>query len=167
MDVIKESRRALKRLDWSQVDNAVTDLRVYDRVFCIGNGGGYAHATHFASDLRKIAGKQAISFDNAAEMTARINDDGWANAWVDWLKSWRFTYDDVLFVFSVGGGTPDTSLNFGRPVPCTIRGIMGTPPPRSWLAREGYPIIVPSTSTPVIEGCQSVIAHHIVEQLCK
>ena len=60
------------------------DASVRRIIFCFGNGGGYAHAMHFASDLRKIAGKQAFSFDNVAEMTARINDQGWDEAWKDW-----------------------------------------------------------------------------------
>jgi D-sedoheptulose 7-phosphate isomerase len=156
VNVIKESRKALKNLDWSQVDKTVDDLRFARRVFCVGNGGGYAHAMHFASDLRKIAGIQAFSFDNAAEMTARINDDGWDRAWFDWLGAhgWN-AFADSLFVFSVGGALDGLSPNIvGAP-----HGIVGAN--GGWMHR----IVIPSTSTPVIEGCQSVVAHHIVECL--
>ena len=149
---------ALANLDMQQVTNTVEALRAADRIFCVGNGGGYAHAMHFASDLRKIAGKQAFSFDNVAEMTARINDDSWDNAWADWgAAHGKHPVYDRWFLFSVGGALDGLSynLNFGWE-----HGIVG--------ANGAYKnrIVIPSTSTPVIEGCQSVIAHHLVEQLC-
>lgn len=158
MNVIKESRKALGRLDWSQVDVTIDVLRGSERVFCVGNGGGYAHAMHFASDLRKIAGKQAFSFDNVTEMTARINDDGWVWAWEDWRKTFGYGDHDVTFLFSVGGAVvPGTSDNLRMlSAPLGIVGVSGAAYKR---------IVVPSSSTPVIEGCQSVIAHHIVNEL--
>lgn len=156
VDVIKESRRALKRLDWVQIDSTAFAIGCHRRVFCVGNGGGYAHAMHFASDLRKIAHKQAFSFDNAAEMTARINDQGWEDSGREWLDEFDFDPNhDSVFAFSCGGGQDGVSQN----LPLSHWGIGG--------ANSNLSIIIPSTSTPVIEGCQSVIAHHIVEQLCK
>lgn len=159
MDVIKESRKALKRLDWRQVDATVSALQSAERVFCVGNGGGYAHAMHFASDLRKIAGKQAFSPDNFAEISARANDQSWDDAIRDWRGA--FHYDaskDVSFMFSCGGGMDEASYN----IHWAVLGIVG-----QRGGTGGMRIVIPSTSTPVIEGCQSVIAHHIVEQLCK
>ncbi len=157
MDVIKASRNALKNLDWFQVDMTIERVRGAERIFCVGNGGGYAHAMHFASDLRKIAEKQAFSFDNVAEMTARINDDGWEIAWWGWRNSFGYLPFDVEFIFSVGGGFDPVSPNLGMLV--ADLGIVGA------LGGRADRIVVPSTSTPVVEGCQSVIAHHIVEQL--
>ncbi len=60
-------------------------------------------------------------------------------------------------MFSVGGANDGLSANLAG-APWGIVGASGA----------GYNrIVVPSTSTPVIEGCQSVIAHHIVEELAK
>jgi D-sedoheptulose 7-phosphate isomerase len=159
MNVISESITALENTDWSAVDKTVEILRKAPRIFCVGNGGGAAHATHFASDLRKIAGKQAFSFDNVAEMTARINDDGWERAWWDWRQAFGYDSNDVDFLFSVGGALDrETSANL-MALDCDL-GLVGA------AGRYAHRIVIPSTSTPVIEGCQSVIAHHIVEQLC-
>jgi len=155
-DVIRESRRALFDLDHSQIDRTVKVLRRADRVFCVGNGGGYAHAMHFASDLRKIAHKQAFSFDNLTELTARVNDDGWEQAWYDWRGAYGHGDNDVTFLFSCGGRNDGVSRN----LPDAQYGIVGL------KGASSNRIVIPSTSTPVIEGCQSVIAHHIVEQLC-
>lgn len=152
MNVIKESRKALRNLDWDQVDRTVEKLRRSEQVFAIGNGGGAAHAAHFAADLRKIAGKRAHSFDSVAEMTARVNDDGWLRAWDDWMSIYG---PGLVFMFSVGGGRDGLSAN----LPCAGWGIVGA------NGANGSRIVVPSTSTPVVEGCQAVIAHHIVDQL--
>lgn len=157
MNVISESIVALENTDWAAVDKTIARLArsrdLDEMVFCVGNGGGAAHAMHFAADLRKIAGIKAISFDSIPEMTARINDDGWERAWHDWRKVWP---PGISFMFSVGGQMDELSYN----LPYAPFGIVGA------KGRASDRIVVPSTSTPVIEGCQAVIAHHIVEQLC-
>ncbi len=156
MNVISESIIALENTDWDAVDKTVDHLRSVRQVFCIGNGGGAAHAMHFAADLRKIAKVRAHSFDSIPEMTARINDQGWHEAWYDWIRAYDWDIKkDILFVLSVGGGLDRLSSN----LPPAHWGIVGAN--GGWFNR----IVIPSTSTPVIEGCQAVIAHHIVEEL--
>ncbi len=159
MDVIEECRVALANLDPLSIKYTLVALERAERIFCFGNGGGASHASHFAADLRKIARKQAFAFDSIGELTARINDDGWESAWYDWIDSFPAIGDprtDILFLFSVGGGSNGVSSNLPR----AQYGIVG--------AESGRfdRIVIPSTSTPVVEGCQSVIAHHLVEQLC-
>lgn len=159
MNVISESIVALENTDWAAVDKTIAALRRAPRVFCIGNGGGYAHAMHFASDLRKIAGLQAFSPDNFAEISARANDASWDDAIQDWRAAFGEPQTgDVAFMFSVGGGMDEASYNIHW-APWGIVGRRG--------GAGGLRIVIPSTSTPVVEGCQSVIAHHIVEQLAK
>src|SRR5207253_332701 len=61
---------------------------------------------------RKVAGIQASTpTDNVAELTARINDDGWESSYANWLESSRATADDVLMVFSVGGGDLERKIS--------------------------------------------------------
>ena len=167
MNVIKQSRKALAELDWIQVDVALDMLACAKAIFCIGNGGGYAHAMHFASDLRKIAKLQAFSMDNGAEYTARVNDLSWGQSLFSWMSSFQYPRQSCcVFVFSVGGGDRAiTSTNLsgtygGGPLTGIVWATGGA------LLDEGCPIVIPSTSTPVVEGCQSVIAHHIIEKLC-
>lgn len=181
VNVLEETCAALGQIHRDQIAWTVDALRNLRadrkaRVFCIGNGGGYAHATHLASDLTKIARIPSLAFDNGAELTARVNDQSWAAAWTDWLTAHRFNHHDGLFVFSVGGGAETTSANLTGAITyasgtwteagdaAPILGVVGAA--GGELAKRGWPIVVPSTSTPVIEGCQSVIAHHLVEQLC-
>lgn len=158
MSVIKECRKALKGVHEGSILWTVKRLHDTNRVFCIGNGGGAAHAMHFAADLRKIAKVEAYSFDSIPEMTARVNDQGWEEAWWDWLMFYGFSEAyDTLFLFSVGGGFDGLSRNLPR----AVHGIVGQ------NGAHAQRIVIPSTSTPVIEGCQAVIAHDIVERLVR
>lgn len=156
--MISESIVALENTDWDAVDKTVARLarsrELDEMVFCVGNGGGAAHAMHFAADLRKIAGIKAISFDSIPEMTARINDQGWEFAWQRWMQLWGTA---PVFMFSVNGALGD---GISDNLPAAEFGIVGA------KGSAAHRIVVPSTSTPVIEGCQAVIAHHLVEQLC-
>ena len=179
MNIIQQTTEALLHVNEAQLAHTLTVLnRVASdpkaRVFSIGNGGGYSHASHFAADLRKIAHISALSFDSIGEMTARINDDTWELAWSDWMESNSFGHHDVLFVFSVGGGG-EVSKNLCGAIDyamgswtetldaAEILGIVGSK--GGYLQMSGHPIIIPSTSTPVIEGAQAVIAHYLVDAL--
>lgn len=77
------------------------------RVFLAGMGGSAANAQHMANDLRKMCQIDAYSLtDNVAEMTARINDDGWAGFMADSMNVSHFGKFDVLFILSVSGASP-------------------------------------------------------------
>jgi len=82
------------------------------RLFILGVGGSAANASHAVNDFRKILGIEAYTpLDNVSELTARINDDGWDTSLVEWLKISKFDKNDTILVYSVGGGSPDTSQN--------------------------------------------------------
>ena len=75
------------------------------RMFILGVGGGAGHASHAVNDFRKICGLEAYTpTDNVSELTARVNDDGWETAYVNRLKISKLNKNDMLLVFSVGGG---------------------------------------------------------------
>src|SRR5687768_4374030 len=60
------------------------------RLFVLGVGGSAANASHAVNDFRKIAGIEAYSpVDNVSELTARVNDDGWASVFAGWLETSR------------------------------------------------------------------------------
>ena len=50
------------------------------RLFILGVGGSAANASHAVNDFRKIVGIEAYApTDNVSELTARTNDEGWAD----------------------------------------------------------------------------------------
>jgi D-sedoheptulose 7-phosphate isomerase len=144
------------------------------RLFILGVGGSAAHASHAVNDFRKICGFESYSpTDNAAELTARINDDGWETAYAEWLRGSRLTERDVLLIFSVGGGAPEQgvsvnlvqALDLARSVGATITGIVGRD--GGYTARVAdacivIPPLVESRVTPHTEGLCAVLWHLLV-----
>jgi D-sedoheptulose 7-phosphate isomerase len=87
------------------------------RLFFLGVGGSSANASHAVNDLRKIAKIECYSItDNVAELTARINDDGWDSSFSEWLKISNLNSNDGIFIFSVGGGSNNTSQNIVKAI---------------------------------------------------
>src|SRR3989344_4286650 len=89
-----ESKLIIDRLDLTEINRVVKYLidirRDGGRLFILGVGGGAGHASHAVNDFRKIAGFEAYSpTDNASELTARINDEGWDTCFQQWLKGSR------------------------------------------------------------------------------
>jgi D-sedoheptulose 7-phosphate isomerase len=144
------------------------------RVFFLGVGGGAGHASHAASDFRKIAGIESYAAsDNVSELTARINDDGWETSYSGWLRGSHLNSKDAVFVFSVGGGDLEKkislnlvdSLRLAKEVGARIAGIVGRD--GGFTGKIGDEVIVvptlsPDVITPHTEGFQAVLWHCLV-----
>lgn len=113
---LEESIEVIRNLDPDHVERVV-DLLVSlrnraGRLFILGVGGGAGHATHAVGDFRKIAGIEAYApSDNVAELTARTNDEGWDTVYSAWLEGSRINNKDMVFVFSVGGGSLEKNIS--------------------------------------------------------
>src|SRR5579859_5231913 len=106
---LQETAEILQRLDTVAIEKIAAILAdtkaASGRVFFLGVGGSAANCSHAVNDFRKLAGIECYTpTDNAAELTARINDEGWESTFVEWLRVSRLRRDDAVFVFSVGGG---------------------------------------------------------------
>ena len=144
------------------------------RVFFLGVGGGAGHAGHAVNDFRKIAGIECYApSDNVSELTARINDDGWDSCYANWLLGSRFNSRDAVFVFSVGGGSPErnismnlvNSLRLAREVGASILGVVGRD--GGYTAEVGHEVVViPTLSSDTVtahaESFQAVVWHLLV-----
>ena len=144
------------------------------RLFILGVGGGAGHASHAVNDFRKICGIEAYApTDNVSELTARVNDDGWSTAYVNWLKISKFNKNDMIFVFSVGGGNAEKdislnivkSLQLAKEVGAKVCGVVGRDGGYTAQVADEC-VIIPSfnseTITPQTEGFQAVVWHLIV-----
>jgi D-sedoheptulose 7-phosphate isomerase len=144
------------------------------RVFVLGVGGSAANASHFVNDLRKLCDIEAYApTDNVAELTARTNDDGWANSLSGFLQVSRLGARDLLFVLSVGGGdtargiSPNLvrALELGAEVGARIAGVVGRD--GGYTARVAHacvvvPTLTPERVTPHVEAFQGVLMHLFV-----
>ena len=108
---------------------------------------------------------------NAAELTARTNDEGWENVFVKWLNVSNFNKNDMVLVFSVDGGDKKVSkdivnaLGYAKRNEVKIAGIVGR--------NGGYtkkvadiciliPNLYPNLVTPITETFHNLILHTIV-----
>ncbi len=163
-------RTALQRLVY-----ALVELKARNgRLFVIGVGGSAANASHAVSDFRKIAGLEAYCLtDNVAELTARINDDGWDSAYAAWLQGSRVSARDAVLVFSVGGGSLEQgvsgtlvhAIDAARQAGAAVLGVVGrdggyTAPPADVCVV--VPPLNPSRVTPHTEAFQAVVWHLVV-----
>lgn len=144
------------------------------RLFVVGSGGGAGHASHAVNDFRKICHVEAYApTDNVSELTARVNDEGWETSYAAWLVGSRFRSDDLLFVFSVGGGDVKRGasanlvmcMDLARDVAAPIVGVVGRD--GGYLAQVAtayvlIPVIDRALITPHTEGLQAVVWHAIV-----
>lgn len=144
------------------------------RLFFLGVGGSAANCSHAVNDFRKIAGIEAYTpTDNVSELTARTNDDGWASVFVEWLKGSRLKSEDMLFIFSVGGGNLEknvspnlvAALKYAKEVGAQIVGVVGRDGGFTAQIADAcviVPIVNPGNVTPHTEALQSVIGHLLV-----
>src|SRR6266446_6127833 len=106
---LAETAEIVQKLDPETFEIMVDSLAAVrargGRLFFLGVGGSAANASHAVNDFRKIAGIESYApTDNVSELTARINDDGWASIFERWLRTSRLQSTDALLVLSVGGG---------------------------------------------------------------
>src|SRR5438045_2893102 len=137
-DYLAESIQVIEKLDRDQLEKMaaiLADTRARGgRLFILGVGGSAANASHAVNDFRKICGMEAYApTDNVSELTARTNDDGWASVFEGWLKVSRLRRDDLVLVFSVGGGNMEknvspnlvAALKHAKQVGAKILGVVG------------------------------------------
>ncbi len=175
---IKDSKSILDKIDRNQILTMISIINQTrsknGRLFILGVGGGAGHASHAVNDFRKICGIEAYTpTDNVSELTARINDDGWESVYVNWLKGSKLNKDDMIFVFSVGGGNLEKgisvnivkSLQYAKEVGAKICGVVGRDGGYTARVANACVVIPPvnsETITPHTEGFQALVWHLLV-----
>jgi D-sedoheptulose 7-phosphate isomerase len=177
-DYLSEASQILSHLDVEAIERLVSLLVALreqgGRLFFLGIGGGAGHASHAVNDFRKIAGIEAYTpIDNVSELTARVNDEGWESVFVNWLKGSRLNGNDMIFVFSVGGGDLERNispnlvraLQYAREVGASICGVVGRDGGyTAQVADAGVviPTVNSETITPHTESFQALIWHLLI-----
>jgi D-sedoheptulose 7-phosphate isomerase len=175
---LSQTRRIAEQLDAAAIERMAEHIgRVRargGRMFFLGVGGGAGHASHAVNDFRKLAGLECYTpTDNVSELTARINDDGWDDAFAAWLRGSRIGSDDAVFVFSVGGGNEAARISvnivnavkYAKSMGATILGVVGRD--GGYTAANGDEVLViptvdPALVTPHTEAFQAVVWHLLV-----
>jgi D-sedoheptulose 7-phosphate isomerase len=177
-DYLAEAARICGMLDSAAIEKMAELLAITrtngGRVFFLGVGGSAANASHAVNDFRKIAGIEAYApTDNVSELTARTNDEGWEGVFAGWLQISRLNKNDLVMVFSVGGGSVEknTSVNliraveYARKVGAKVAGIVGRDGGFTATVADAVvivPTVNPDRVTPHAEAFQAVVWHLLV-----
>lgn len=173
-----EALRIMRRLDVGAIEKMVRQLaalrRRGGRLFLLGVGGSAANCSHAVNDFRKLCGIEAYApTDNVSELTARINDEGWAGVFAAWLKASRLNKKDMLFIMSVGGGDLEKNvspnlveaLKLAKQIGAGVVGIVGRDGGYTAKVADACVIVPPLAAhaiTPHTEAFQAVVWHLLV-----
>jgi len=178
---LKETMEITQSIDKNDIEKAIGILdnlrKSNGRLFILGVGGSAANASHAVNDFRKIAGIETYTpTDNVAELTARTNDEGWNTTFTEWLKTSKLNEKDALLIFSVGGGSENTSLNIKEAIDLAMERkakILGIVSRDGGYTRKNadacvlIPVVSDERITPHAEGWQGVVWHLMVNALVK
>jgi D-sedoheptulose 7-phosphate isomerase len=175
---LKEATQVIGALDKGQIDAMVAILAACRakkaRLFFLGVGGSAGNCSHAVNDFRKIAGMEAYApTDNVSELTARTNDDGFQHIFSRWLETSNIRGDDVVFVFSVGGGNAEKNisanivegLKVAKAVGAKVVGVVGRDGGYTKKVADAcvlIPTVNSETITPHTEAFHAVVWHLIV-----
>jgi D-sedoheptulose 7-phosphate isomerase len=175
---LKEAHQVIDGLDRGQIDAMVEILAQCRakkaRLFFLGVGGSAGNCGHAVNDFRKIAGIEAYApTDNVSELTARTNDDGFQHIFSRWLETSNVRSDDVIFVFSVGGGNAEKNisanivegLKVAKAAGARVIGVVGRDGGYTKTVADAcvvIPTVNPETITPHTEAFHAVVWHLIV-----
>ena len=182
MDYIKkyleQTSKIASMLDQNEISKAVEILKQVrekkGRLFILGVGGSAGNASHAVNDFRKIAGIEAYApTDNVSELTARTNDDGWDSVFRNWLRVSNLNSNDVILIFSVGGGNVEKhisvnlvmALKLAKEVNAKVIGVVSRDGGYTKEVSDScilIPILSPETVTPHAEEFQAIVWHLIV-----
>jgi D-sedoheptulose 7-phosphate isomerase len=175
---LREAQQVIERIDKEAVERVaalIADTKKRQgRLFILGVGGGAANASHAVNDFRKLVGIEAYApTDNVSELTARTNDEGWATVFVEWLKTSHLNENDLILVFSVGGGDVEknvspnlvSALQHAKQVGAKVCGIVGRDGGYTAQVADAcvlIPTVDPARITPHTEAFQAVVWHLLV-----
>jgi len=175
---MKEAGEIIQKMNISAIEKVADLLATVKadggRIFFLGVGGSAGNCSHAVNDFRKIVGIESYApTDNASELTARTNDDGWASVFVEWLKVSKLHSKDALFIFSVGGGNLEKNISpnlveaikLAKSVGAKVTGVVGRDGGYTAKAADAcviVPTVNPETITPHSEAFQAVVWHLLV-----
>lgn len=184
---LRETEEIVRDINRDDINNFIEVLfqawKDGKKVITMGNGGSASTASHFAGDLSKTVispssekdlithkkGFKAICLnDNAALLTAWINDCGWDKVYAGALNTLLEEGDVVLLVSVHGGsgwsGNLVEAMHMAKKRRAKILGLAGFDGGKMKEMADVC-IVVPKNSTPHTEGFHGVLQHMVVERL--
>lgn len=167
----------------AQVNNADLDsainvlIEAYKRgssIYCFGNGGSAATASHMLNDFNKgISCKLNKKFnfyclnDNVAILTALANDVGYSFVFSKQLEG-RLLADDLIIAISGSGNSANViqAVEYAHACGCKVIGMTGYDGGRLGQIAD-YHMHVPSYDIKIVEDVHMIFNHMMVKLLCQ
>jgi D-sedoheptulose 7-phosphate isomerase len=174
----KETIKSINLINRSLLDKicaAILEVKQNKgRIFFIGVGGSAGNASHAVNDFRKLLNIECYCpTDNVSEITARTNDEGFETIFVEYLKISKLSNKDIIFIFSVGGGSKEKNvsvnlikaIDYAKKIGSKVLGVVAKHD--GYLAQNGDLVIKLDIEnknylTPISESLQVLIWHYIV-----
>jgi D-sedoheptulose 7-phosphate isomerase len=175
---LAETKVIIDALDLKEISKIIEHINFVQnkkgRIFFIGVGGSAANSSHAVNDFRKLAAIECYTpVDNMSELSARTNDEGWHTVFKSWLVVSKLCSNDLIFVFSVGGGDEKKNiskniveaLKFAKQKKAKICGIVGKNGGYTYKVANAclrIPVYNLKNLTPHSEAFQAIIWHLLV-----
>jgi D-sedoheptulose 7-phosphate isomerase len=175
---LAETKVIIDALDLKEISKIIKHINFVQnkkgRIFFIGVGGSAANSSHAVNDFRKLAAIECYTpVDNMSELSARTNDEGWHTVFKSWLVVSKLCSNDLIFVFSVGGGDEKKNiskniveaLKFAKQKKAKICGIVGKNGGYTYKVANAclrIPVNNLKNLTPHSEAFQAIIWHLLV-----
>jgi D-sedoheptulose 7-phosphate isomerase len=174
----KETIKSINLINRSLLDKicaAILEVKQNKgRIFFIGVGGSAGNASHAVNDFRKLLNIECYCpTDNASEITARTNDEGFETIFIEYLKISKLSNKDLIFIFSVGGGSKEKNvsvnlikaIDYAKEIGSKVLGVVAKHD--GYLAQNGDLVIKLDIDnknylTPISESLQVLVWHYIV-----
>lgn len=174
----KETIKSINLINRSILDKICDEIlevkQNKGRIFFMGIGGSAGNASHAVNDFRKLLNIECYCpTDNASEITARTNDEGFETIFIEYLKISKLSNKDLIFIFSVGGGSKEKNvsvnlikaIDYAKEIGSKVLGVVAKHD--GYLAQNGDLVIKLDIDnknylTPISESLQVLVWHYIV-----
>jgi D-sedoheptulose 7-phosphate isomerase len=165
----------IDKITLDKICDAILELKKKNgRIFFLGVGGSAGNASHAVNDFRKLLNIECYCpTDNASEITARTNDEGFETIFIEYLKISKLSNKDLIFIFSVGGGSKEKNvsvnlikaIDYAKEIGSKVLGVVAKHD--GYLAQNGDLVIKLDIDnknylTPISESLQVLVWHYIV-----
>jgi D-sedoheptulose 7-phosphate isomerase len=165
----------IDKITLDKICDAILELKKKNgRIFFLGVGGSAGNASHAVNDFRKLLNIECYCpTDNASEITARTNDEGFETIFIEYLKISKLSSKDLIFIFSVGGGSKEKNvsvnlikaIDYAKEIGSKVLGVVAKHD--GYLAQNGELVIKLDIDnknylTPISESLQVLVWHYIV-----
>jgi D-sedoheptulose 7-phosphate isomerase len=166
---------SIDKITLDKICDTILDLKKKNgRIFFLGVGGSAGNASHAVNDFRKLLNIECYCpTDNASEITARTNDEGFETIFIEYLKISKLSNKDLIFIFSVGGGSKEKNvsinlikaIDYAKKIGSKVLGVVAKHD--GYLAKNGDLVIKLEIEnknylTPISESLQVLVWHYIV-----